>query len=262
MRMRGSGAKVLLVTVLAWPTLLPGQDALERGRAAMASWDLPTARRFLEEAVRRAPDNHEANWRLAHVLLDLGKETPDTVVSATRDTLYAHAESYARAAIAANPTGVEGYFLLASAIGRASLTLGKRERIARAIEIRNAALRALGLDPTHDGAHHVMGRWHAEIMRLSSLQRFFAKNFLGATIFDEASWDAAERHLRLAVESGPDRIYHRLDLAEVLVDREQPEAALDQLDTIARLPVLEPMDVQYRRQAARLAERLRARQGG
>jgi len=40
-----------------------------------------------------------------------------------------------------------------------------RDRIRDAEAIRTAALRALELDPGHDGAWHVLGRWHAEIMR-------------------------------------------------------------------------------------------------
>lgn len=244
-------APLLALVTIAMP-LQAQQPPLERGIAAMERWDLTTARRHLEEAVRLAPDSYEANWRLAHVLLDLGKETPDSVESASRDTLYARAETYARRATAANPQGADGHFVLASAIGRASLTKPKREQIERAVEIRNEALRALGLDPEHSGALHVMGRWHAEIKRLSSLQTFFAKTFLGADIFAEASWDEAERYLRLAVEHDSARIYHRLDLALVLIDREQWDAAAEQLGAAQRLPVIEPMDVAYRREASRL----------
>lgn len=242
---------ILLLGALATP-LAGQQGALERGIAAMERWDLSSARRHLAEAVRQDSAGYEANWRLAHVLLDIGKETPDSVASASRDSLYAMAESYARRAVAANPDGADGHFVLASAIGRVSLTRGKRERIELAVEIRNEALRALGLDPEHSGALHVMGRWHAEIQRLSSLQKFFARTFLGADIFDEASWDEAERYLRLAVQHNPDRIYHRLDLAQVLIDREAWDAAAEQLETIQRLPGIEPMDVTYRRDAARL----------
>ncbi len=229
------------------------QSALARGAAAMERWDLSAAERWLGQAVSESPTSYEANWRLAHVLLDLGKSTPDSVKSPARDTLYARAERYARAAVAANPGGADGHFVLASAIGRVSLTLGKRERIGRAVEIRQEALAALAIDPHHAGALHVMGRWHAEIMRLSSLQKFFARTFLGAGIFDAASWDEAERYLRAAVAEDPARIVHRLDLAEVLRDREAWDAAAAELDTIQRLPSIEPMDQAYRRQAARLA---------
>ncbi len=230
------------------------QDALARGVTAMERYDLTSARRLLTEAVQQDSASYEANWRLAHVLMDLGKTTPDSVRSPARDSLYRLAESYARRAVLANPDGANGHFVLAAAIGRASLTRSKRDQIERAVEIRNEALKALGLEPHHPGALHVMGRWHAEIKRLSSLQTFFARTFLGADIFDEASWDEAERYLRLAVQYDPDRIFHRFDLAGVLIDREKWADAAEQLAAIRRLPAVEPMDATYRREAARLED--------
>lgn len=246
---------VTLLT-LALPGLGSAQDALELGTRAMDRFDLPNARRHLEEAVRAEPASYEANWRLAFVLLDLGKQTPEERKDPLRDSLYVEAESYARRATAAKADGADGYFVLANAVGRTSLTKGKKERVQHAVEIRNAARRAIELDPRHDGAYHVLGRWHAEVQRLSSLQRFFAKNFMGAAIFNEASWDEAERLLRVAVDLRPQWIYHRLDLAEILSDRGKWREAKTQLDAIATLPAVEPMDAAYKQQARRLATKV------
>lgn len=251
-RFRHSVLPTFLIALVATPLLGAQEPALARGTAAMERWDLPAARRHLEEAVQRDPTSYAANWRLAHVLLDLGKEIPDTIRSAERDTLYARAERYARQAVAANPEGADGRFVLAAAIGRASLTKSRREQVERAGEIRTEALRALGLDPEHAGALHVLGRWHAEIQRLSGLQKFFARTFLGADVFGDASWSEAERLLGEAVRIAPARIFHRLDLAEVLIDRGKWDAAAAQLDTIVALPLVEPMDRSYRREAERL----------
>jgi tetratricopeptide (TPR) repeat protein len=154
--------------------------------------------------------------------------------------------------------GADGHFALAAAIGRASLTKSARERVQRAGEIRIEALKALELDPRHDGAWHVMGRWHAEIMRLSGIERFFAKNFLGGTVFNKASWAEAERALAKAVEYRPDYIYHRLDLAEVYLDQKKHTQAESQLRAIAGLPLSDVMDPQYKRDAAALLARLPA----
>ena len=187
---------------------------------------------------------------------DIGKQVPEEKRDPARDSLYVVAESYARRATAAKPDGADGHFILANAIGRTSLTKSKKERIQRAAEIRAEALRAIELDPKHDGAYHVLGRWHAEIQRLSSLERFFAKNFMGAAIFNEASWDEAERLLRVAVDLRPQWIYHRLDLALIMADRNEWNQAKLQLDAIAQLPPVEPMDAAYKRQALALAARV------
>lgn len=249
-------ARLASILCFGLPAVAAAQDALLLGTRAMEVHDFQTARRHLEEAVRVDPASYEANWRLAAVLLDIGKQVPEEKKDPARDSLYVVAESYARRATAAKPDGADGHFILANAIGRTSLTKGKKERIQRAAEIRAEALRAIELDPKHDGAYHVLGRWHAEIQRLSSLERFFAKNFMGAAIFNEASWDEAERLLRVAVDLRPQWIYHRLDLALIMADREEWNQAKLQLDAIALLPPVEPMDAAYKRQALALAARV------
>ncbi len=248
----------LLVVLTAAPIVAQG-DPLARGIAAMAAHDLPTARNWLEQAVAADPDGYEANWRLALVLVDLGRQTPDDVKSASRDALYDRAESYARRAVYANPNGADGHFVMANAIGQASLTKSKRERVERATEIRTAALRAVQIDSTHSGGWHVLGRWHAEIQRLSGVEKFFARTFLGAGIFDAASWDEAERCLRKAVTLDPDRIFHRIDLAEVLIDREQWSEARVHLAAVERLPSVDPLDGTHKQRARELSARVDAR---
>ena len=170
------------------------------------------------------------------VLLDLGEQIPDSVKSPERDSLYARAEVLARRAVAADSNRAEGHFALAAAVGRESLTMGKKDRIRRAPIIRDEARKAIALDPRHDGAYHILGRWNAEIMRLSGFSRFFAKSFLGAGIFKEASWDSATADLEKAVELDPERIYHRLELAQVYTDRKRYDdarAQLAQVDSLA-----------------------------
>ena len=237
--------------------LLPAQlraqgQELGAGIQAADAHDLSGARHHFELALRRDPASYEANWRMAMLLIDIAKQVPDNVVSPTRDSLYVRAESYARRAVAAKGDGAEGHFALANAIGRSTLSMGARERVKRATEVRAEALRTIELDPHHDGAWHILGRWNAEVERLSTIQRFFAKAFLGASVFNTASWDEAERDLRLAVQYAPNRIVHHLDLAEVLMSRKKWADAKQQLDAVATLPSTDVSDPSYKRQARAL----------
>jgi len=93
-------------------------------------------------------------------------------------------------------------------------------------------------------------------MRLSGLSRFYAKRFLGAGIFDKASWEEAISNLEKAVELDPGRVYHRLELAEILADQKHYAAARKELDQVAALPDRELMDPVYRRRAAELARKI------
>jgi tetratricopeptide (TPR) repeat protein len=184
------------------------------------------------------------------------------VKSPERDSLYALAERYARRAVRADSMGADGHFILARAIGQTSLTKSKKERIRRASEIRQEALRAIELNPLHDGAYHLLGRWNAEIMRLSGFTRFFARQFMGAGIFGQASWEGAMTNLERAVEIDPRRIIHRLDLAEVYVDRKRYDDARRQLETIDTLPIHDFNDPQYKADGAALLQRIATRRDG
>ena len=160
---------------------------IAQGVAAFSARQPDLALRHFENALAVDSTSYEANWRAALALITLGNETPDSVKSPERDSLFAQAERDARRAVAADSLGADGHFLLARAMGQTALTKGKNERIRLAGEIRSEALRAIELNPRHDGAYHVMGRWNAEVMRLSGFSRFFARQFLGGAIFGQAS---------------------------------------------------------------------------
>ncbi|HKT61147.1 MAG TPA: tetratricopeptide repeat protein [Gemmatimonadales bacterium] len=232
------------------------RDHVAMGTAAMQVHDLSTALAHYQAALALDSADYEANWRASIALLDQGEQIPDSIRSPKRDSLYAQAERLARRAVAADSMGADGHFALAAAVGRASLALGKKERIRRARIIRDEALRTIALNPRHDGAYHIMGRWNAEIMRLSGLSRFFAKTLLGAGIFGEASWEGAISNMEQAVALDPGRLYHHLDLAEIYVDRKRYQDARTQLQEIEALPDREIMDSVYRREAKALAAKI------
>jgi tetratricopeptide (TPR) repeat protein len=234
-------------------------DHLSMGIAAVQAHDLPTGLAHFEAALALDSTSYEANWRAAIALIDLGEASPDRIRSPARDSLYTRAEAYARRALAADSSKAEGHFALAAALGRASLTMGKNDRIRHAAVIRQEALRTIAINPGHDGAYHILGRWNAEIMRLSGISRFFAKRFLGAGIFGKASWEEAISNMEKAVELDPGRIYHRLELAEIYTDRKRYEDARKELAQVATLPDREVMDPIYRRQAAELSAKIAGR---
>jgi regulator of microtubule dynamics protein 3 len=244
---------------IALPAHLAAQsvaDHVAMGAAAIDTHDLRTGLAHFEAALALDSTDYAANWRAAIALLDQGEQIPDSIESAERDSLYSRAETLARRAVAADSNGSEGHFAVAAAVGRASLTMGKKERIRSAKVIRDEALRTIELDPDHDGAYHVLGRWNAEIMRLSGISRFFAKSFLGAGVFRQASWEAAISNMQRAVELDPARIYHRLELARIYADRKRYQEARDQLAQIEALPDRELLDPVYRERAAALAKRI------
>jgi hypothetical protein len=200
----------------------------------------------------------EANWRAAVARSDMALPLRDKKTRPLRDSLLSRAQIEARRAVALAPADVDALFALGLVLGNTALTRGIKEKVRMAREIRSVALRAVAADSTHSGAHHLLGRWNYEVMRLSGFERFVAKNILGGGVFGQASWEEAQAELESAVRLDPERIYHRLVLGRILAARKDPAAARDQLARIAALPARVAADSTYRREAVELLASLRA----
>ena len=198
-------------------------------------------------------NNADALWRASRNIADLAEYESSASVRKER---YALAERLARRAIALRPNEAQPHFDLARALGRVALSVGKRDRVKYAKEIRNHALEALRIDPDHPGALHVMGVWNAEVMRLSGVTRWMAKNFLGGRVFDQASWPRAVEYMEHAVRVDPDRIVHKLDLAQIYLDIGEKEKARAQLDAVIKGRKTELNDGRYQAEAAGMLRRL------
>ena len=226
------------------------------GDAARCQRNATTALTHYRAALALDSGNYDANWKASRVLVDLGLALPDAQ-RARRDSLYADARALAERSVRANANGADGHYMVAVSIGRVALTLGARQRVRYARVIRDEALRATELNARHDGALHVLGRWNAEIQRLPGVTKFFAKTFLGASVFNEATWENADQYFTRAVNIDPQNLDHHLDLAEALVDMDRPADARTHLERVAQLPLgCDPQDPVYKQQAAALLQRV------
>jgi tetratricopeptide (TPR) repeat protein len=221
----------------------------DRDRTAM---NAASALRHYQEAIRIDPSNAVALWSASREAIDLGEFN-----DSGRDSLYRLGEQFARRAVQADPKSSMAHFALAKAIGRRALSLGARERVKFAGEVRKEAMESLQLDSTNAGALHVMGMWHANVMRLSGVARFLAKNLLGGKVFEQANWKDAAAFLERASAVEPDRIVHHLDLAGVYRDREDKVKAREQYQLALKLKPAEYNDKSYQQQAERELKELR-----
>lgn len=201
-----------------------------------------------DSALVLEPRNYEALWRAAREAVDLGEYERD---KAKQGADFSRGERDARLAVQVNAGDPEGHFQLARALGRRALTLGPRDRIKYATEVRAQALDALKLDPHHPGALHVMGEWNAEVMRLNGMTRWIAKNVLGGDVFGSASWDNAVRYMEQSVAVEPTRIVHRLDLAKIYADIGEKAKAREQYEIVVRADPTEYNDRFYKAEAQR-----------
>lgn len=205
-----------------------------------------------EAALQGALRSTEALWKASGAAIDIGEVEAD---AKRREATFGKATDYARRAIAIDSNDAEANFAMARALGRSALTVGPRDRIKFAKEVRRYALKTLSIDAKHPGAMHVMGVWNAEIMRLNGMVRLFAKTVLGGQILGEASWASAARYLEQSVAIDPLRAVHRLDLARVYRDMGRKPEARAAYDAAMKAPLKDANDELYQRQAA---EELRA----
>lgn len=230
------------------PALAAAQTAADHialGDREHAAMNAPSALHHYQEAIQLDPKSYDALWKAAREAVDVGEFAP----AAERDSVYTLAEQYARRAVEANPGDAEGHFNLSRALGRRALSLGKRDRVKYAGDVRTHALEALKLNPKHPGALHVMGMWNYNVMSLSGMTRFMAKTFLGGKVFDSANWNDAQRYMEESVAVDPGRLVHHLDLARVYVARGDKTKAAEQYELVIKGQRTEYNDKHYQSEA-------------
>jgi len=204
-------------------------------------------------AIGADSSNYEALWKSARSEIDLAEVERD---AARRDRYSKSGEALSRRAIRINPQDAEAHFHLARALGRRALSVGVRDRIKFATEVRAEALESLRYNANHPGALHVLGVWNAEVMRINGVSRFLAKNVLGGRVFGEASWDNAVKYMEHAVAVDPDRIVHHLDLAKIYADVGDKAKARAQLELVVRGRRIDFSDPAYQREAQDLLDKM------
>jgi tetratricopeptide (TPR) repeat protein len=236
---------------------MQGQTASEHitlGDEAHAAFEPIKALEHYEAAVALEPGNAIALGRASRAAVDVGEQE---TARPARTTLFGKGEDYARRAISADSTVAEYHFHLARALGRKALSVGVKERVRYAVEIRSTALAALALDSLHPGALHVMGVWNAEIMRLNGFERFFAKNLLGGRVFGQANWKDAVSYMERAIEVDPQRLTHHLDLGMIYRDIGEKAKARERLQFVIDGPRTDFNDPAYKREAEEALKKLK-----
>jgi tetratricopeptide (TPR) repeat protein len=222
-------------------------EHMQLGDSAVKSFRPAEALQHFEAIVQQDSTNFEALWKASTNAVDLGEFEKD---AARREQLFHKGTTLARLAVGQRPGDADALFHLARALGMSALSVGVRDRVRYAREIRDAALKSLEAQPNHGGSLHIMGVWNAEVMRLSGLERFLARTFLGAGFFSLANWEDATRYMERAVEAEPARLTHHLDLARVYRDRDMKEKARESYRRVIDGGVLYYNDPEYKKQAA------------
>lgn len=247
---------IVASATLATPAVAQDVASLvARGDSAYAMFNAEEALTQYERALAIDSLSADALGKASRTAVDIGESLND---AARQKELFRTGERYARLAVRTDSANAENWFHLARALGRTALSVGVRDRVRYAVEIRRCAERSLAINPDHPGALHVLGMWNAEVKRLSGFELFFARRFLGGNVLGQANWKDAVSYMERAVSVDPQRVAHKLDLAGVYGDTGEKQKARAAYEAvIASTERVDFNDPLYKKQAEERLKKLR-----
>jgi Flp pilus assembly protein TadD len=197
---------------------------MAQGLAQDASLDTARALQTFLEAEKLAPNDANVLYRIAR---EYALSMNDTASKEEQRTRGEQALAYAKRALVADPNNAQAHLAAAICYGRLAPFVDTRTRIGYSRVIKEEADAAVALDPTDAYAYHLLGVWNYELAGLNPLLRGMARVIYGA--LPDASYEAAERYLKKAVELAPARVSHRVELGRTYAALGKKELAREEL---------------------------------
>lgn len=199
-----------------------------------------------------------AGRRDSFVLQKIARQYSDLVVEtaprAEKRRLAEAALQYSERAVAADPGNAVNVLSVAISYGKLALVSDVGDKVRYSRLVRDYAERALALDPDYAWAHHILGRWHHEVVTLGGTARFFVKLFHGG--LPPASAADAVQHLERAVTLDPGELQHHLELGFAQLAAGNPERAREAFRRGLAMPSRAPHDDPAKARARNALSRL------
>ncbi|MBW6455554.1 MAG: tetratricopeptide repeat protein [Trueperaceae bacterium] len=171
-----------------------------------------------EAAVAANPEDARAHYQLARASVYLADALPADA-AADKEAWFARAADAAELAVGLAPADPDAHFEVARALGRLAQFRGVLQSLNLAGRVSRALDAALELDPEHAASWHARALFHRDVP-------WIAGGRAGQVISS----------FQRAIASEPDVITHRLELARVLIGRDDPAAAREQLEAAVTFP--------------------------
>ncbi len=186
----------------------------------------------------------EPFWKLGRSLNLLGETAPKD----SQLVIFEEARHAENQAVMLNETHADSHFQLARALGKIALFKGIFKSASLAKQVKAESERALELDPVHDGAWHILGRWHREVSKKPKIIRI--PMGLGA-----ANKEDAIAFMLKAIELNPEYIHHHLEMGITYLSVKNKDSARAEFQQCLDLPAQRPLDNKYKEEAKKyLAE--------
>jgi len=230
-------------------------EEIALGDNAYGRFDNEEALMHYLEALNGDSSSYEALWKGARAYADVGKSL-EKVDRRKAKELYVQGDGLAGKAVELYPDAAEAHFVLARCLGQLALFEGGKTKIRLSEEVRKEAERAIEIDPNHDGAYHILGRWHYTIATLSWVLRAFAKLIYGGVPPGASVEEAAEMFAK-AIELDGTKPVHHLEYARTLKELGLYAEAREQLERCIELPQAQWEDPVYKTEASKMLEEIK-----
>ncbi len=230
-------------------------ELLAKGDSAYTAMDSRGALEFYSKILEKDPNHYWALWKASRCYIDLGRmETKKD----RKKELFTIADSLARRCVELYPDSAEAHFILSMAVGRMAEFAGGKKKIRLSKEVKAEAEKAIELNPNHDGAYHVLGRWHYEIATLSWLLKAAAKVIYGGVPPGASVEKAAEMFAR-AIEIAPNKPVHYLEYGRSLIKLKRYAEAREALQKCLETPNVYWDDANNKEEAKRLLKKIKGK---
>lgn len=250
---------LILVMLMVTAPIAAAQEngvaqALAVGDAAYATFDNQAALQHFLKALKEDPNSYQALWKGARACADVGKNLEKSDKEKAK-TLYLRGDSLARLAVKLYPDSANAHYALALCVGRVALFEGGKTKIRLSKEVKQEADKTLGLQPQHDIAYHILGRWHYNIATLNWALKTAAKIIYGG-VPPGASLEEGAKMFAQAVALSGNKPVHRLEYGRTLIELGRYADARTQLQQCLALPQVQWDDPVSKKEAAQLLKEI------
>ena len=182
----------------------PADELIAKGDFYYINLQAAEALKYYLPAERLDPNNVRLLVRISreyrHLMSDATK--PEEMLR-----LGGTAVDYAKRAVVFDPEDPEAQLAVAISYGKLQPLEDNREKIEALYIIKNAADKAIKLNPRSDLGWHVLGRWHEGLADLNAFQRAMAQVVYGKQLPD-STYEEAVSCFEKAIELNPNRLMH------------------------------------------------------
>jgi tetratricopeptide (TPR) repeat protein len=218
---------------------------ISQGDSLYSLFDYTGSADNYERACALDSANFEPFWKLARSLNLMG----ETAIEDSQETIFEKARDVSEYALTLNDDHAEPHFQLARSCGKIALFHGIFKSASLAKKVKREVERAIEIDSLHDGAWHILGRWHREVGKKPKFLRI--PMGLGA-----ANKEDALAFMQKAIEIKPDYINHHLEMGITYKKFKMKDLAIAEFNKCLELPWSVPLDDKYKEEAKKYLDEM------